>query len=258
MLTRLLLLACAVLLLVPTAGRADPLPTLDADATRALASALRSAVLQFLPSPLYESNPGWGQTREVKTGWKLTGQGMKSRLESVRSPRNDGLWRKIKVIALRPADTFTLDLRDLHQTGPGRLAFTVAVTLDVHVSIEQQSWRAGLRLYSTSLEARLRAKLQLACEAEADLQVVEGTLPDVIFRLHVIRADLGYDNLVVEHVAGVGGTAARMLGEAVRSGIRRFDPAVERHALERADATIVRAAGTREVRISLGRLLGMK
>jgi hypothetical protein len=255
MFTRFFLFTSAVLLLVATVGRAEPLPVLDADSTRPLAMALRKAILQLLPNPLYESSPGWGQMREVQTGWKVTGHGLHSRLEAVRSPRNDGLWRKIRVVALRPSETFSLDLRELRQAGPGRLTFTAALALDVHLSIEQQRWKAGVRLYSASLEARLHVKLQLDCEAEADLDFKDGTLPDVIFRLRLVRANLDYDNLVVEHAAGLGGTAARWLGEAVRSGLHRFDPAVERHALERADVTLVRAFGTREVRLSLGRLL---
>ena len=39
-------------------------------------------------------------------------------------------------------------------------------------------------------------------------------MPNIIFRLRVTKADVTYDNLVVEHLNGVGGSAARLMGEA--------------------------------------------
>lgn len=244
----LLLLAAA-----GTASSADPVP-LPADSRGALVTALRAGILQLLPNPLYEASPGWGQTRRAAVGLRWEGHGLLRNPQVSRSPRNDGLWRKVRISAINLPGSFSLDVRDIRQDGP-RLLFSVFVSLDVRAEIEQQRWEAGVRLYSTSVTARLRAKLRLDCEAEATLEFKDMTLPDAVIRFRVVRADLGYDNLVTEHAAGVGGTAARFLGEAVRSGVRRFAPAVERVALEHAGAAIVRAGQTREVRISLGRLL---
>ena len=72
--------------------------------------------------------------------------------------------------------------------------------------------------------------------------------------MRVTRADAGYDNLVVEHINGIGGSAARLMGEALRGGLKQFKPSIERDLLARVDAAIVRAADTREVRIGLSRL----
>jgi hypothetical protein len=260
---RLPFAAAGLLLLLPAPGgatpparaSADPVPPLGAGSARVLAGALRAALLQMLPSPLYQASPGWGETREFKTGLKLTGRGLQTRLESVWSPRNHGRWRKVSLTALNLPDSLAFDLRDLRQPAPDRLAFTVVLALDVRADIEQQRWQAGTRLYATDVRARLRAKLKLDCEAEVVLNSKDGALPDLVCRLRVTRADVDYDNLVVEHVGGVGGTPARLLGEAVRSGVRRFAPDVERGLLDRAGAAVARAAGTREVCVSLDRLV---
>jgi hypothetical protein len=251
-----------LLLLLPPTGRATPpeagaakvanvLPPLDPAAAPALAKALCGVLIQQMPSPLYEASPGWGATREFKTSLRWTGR----RLESVRSPRNHGLWRKVKLTPLNIPNSLVFEVRDIRQPTPERVAFHVFLALDVRADIEQQRWQAGTRLYAASLEARMRVQLKLDCEAEADLDVKAGALPDVVFRLRVVRADVDYDNLVVEHLGGIGGTAARLLGEALRSGVRKLTPAVERGLLDRAGAAITRAAGTREVRVSLDRLL---
>jgi hypothetical protein len=258
--------SAGLLLLLAALASADPppnirvprlenvLPLLDASSPEALAGVLRGALIQFLPNPLYEASPGWGNTREVARGLVWRGQGLHVHPEVTRSPKNDGLWRKIHLQATNLQDTLVFDLRDVRQPAPGRLTFTAFLSFDVDTEIEQQKWDAGVRVYSTSVRARLRARLRLDCEAEARLDFAGSLLPDAVFRLHVVRADLGYDNLVVEHAAGLGGTAARLLGEAVRSSLHRFHPSVERGLLEKADAALVRAGDTHEVRISLSRM----
>jgi hypothetical protein len=238
---------------IPSLG--DVLPLLDAGSPDALAGVLRGALVKLLPAPLYEASPGWGQTREVASGVRWRGQGLQVHPEVARSPKNDGTWRKVRVTADNLRDSLVLDLRDVRQPDPLHLTFTVFLSADLNAEIERQRWEAGVRLSSASVRARLRARLRLDCEAEARLEAGDSFLPDAVFRLHVARAELSYDNLVVEHVAGVGGTAARLVGEAFRGGVRRFDPAVERGLLERADAAIVRAGDTHEVRVSLGRVL---
>jgi hypothetical protein len=72
----------------------------------------------------------------------------------------------------------------------------------------------------------------------------------------VLQADLNYDHLVVEHMAGVGGDAAKVLGEAVYATVRGLRPSLERNLLAKANAAIVKAGDTREVRVSLLSLLG--
>jgi hypothetical protein len=238
-----------------TAPGDSALPAIDANSLASLAGALRGALVQFLPNPLYEASPGWGHTRDIASGLHWSGQGAHMRAEVTRSPRNDGLWRKIRLTAINIPNTLVFDVRNVRQTPSLRLGFTVIAAMDVRAEIEQQRWQAGVRLYSTSVAARLRLKLQVDCECEARLDFKDAVLPDAVFQLHVVRADVGYDNLIVEHAARMGGTAARLLGEAVRSGLRRFDPALERSLLDRARAAIVRAGEAREVRVSLSRLL---
>ncbi len=67
-------------------------------------------------------------------------------------------------------------------------------------------------------------------------------------------AYLGYDNLVVEHVAGVGGEAAKLIGDAVKKGLDQWHPSLERELLAKADAALVKAGDLKEVRVSLASL----
>jgi hypothetical protein len=138
----------------------------------------------------------------------------------------------------------------------GRMTFTAFISFDTHIDFDRQIWHTGTRTYSGSIRARLRIKLTLHCEATARLDSRGAVLPDAVFRLRVLQADSGYDNFVVEHIAGMGGEAAKLLGDAARGSLKQWRPSMERELLAKADAAIVKAGDTKEVRVSLSKLLG--
>jgi hypothetical protein len=212
------------------------------DSTAALAGNLRAFLVKSLPEPLFEDRRHWDQKKPGPRG----------------KMRNDGRWWKVTAQALDPARTLVLDLKDLEKPAPGRTVFVGYLALDVRVNVERQLWRAGLRLYSTSTRARLRVKLTVKCEATTRIQPTGTLVPDAVFRLRVLESDVRYDNLVVEHTAGVGGEAAKLIGDLVVGGAHRFKPSVERNLLARANAAVVKAGDTKEVRLSLLGLLNGK
>ena len=71
---------------------------------------------------------------------------------------------------------------------------------------------------------RFRIHLRLKCEVTSHLERTGGTIPDLVFRMRVVNADVMYDSLVFEHVLGLGGEAAKLIGEAVKGGVHRFNP----------------------------------
>ncbi len=220
------------------------------DGLEALGAALKPLLMQALPPVLYEKEHDWG--RQVPTASGLEWRGLRPRV--TKSPRNDGVWRKIRVTAQDLPRTLELRLSDLQNVGPDRQTFKVFLAFQAGVEYEQQNWEHGLRLYSGSAEARVRVKLMLACESTFRVESTKQLRPDLIFLLRVVKAELSYDNLVFEHLAGIGGSGARLLGEALRSSLKQWRPSLERELLGRASAAIVRAADTREVRLGLGGL----
>jgi hypothetical protein len=240
----------------PDAG--PPLPAMTDREAHALAGTFRALLVEHAPHVLYEAAPGWGQTARVAHGLKWTGKHVPLRPEVTYGEKNDGKWRRIRVTADNLADTLIFDIRRVRNPQPGRMTFEVFISFDAHVDYEQQDWDAGVRLYSGEARARLRVKLRLGCEAVTRLEPNGSLLPDAFFRLRVTRADLRYDNLVVEHVAGVGGEAAKVLGDAVKGGLSDWHPSLERDLLTRANAAIVKAGDTREVRLSLVSLFNSK
>jgi hypothetical protein len=264
-----IVLPCLVCVFCTSLANADPpapaktldagniLATLGGGSVDALAGSLRGFLVKAMPSPLYEDTRHWGIQKSV-SGVKWRGKGIHVHPEKINVMKNDGRWWKVRVTADRLPDTLIFDLRDAHIIEPGRMTFTAFISFDTHAEYERQTWHVGRRTYSGSIRARLRVKLTLHCEATAQLDGNGGLLPDAVFRLRVLQAESGYDNLVVEHIAGVGGEAAKLLGDAAHGSIKQWRPSMERDLLAKANAAIVKAGDTKEVRVSLSKLLGKK
>src|SRR6202035_745045 len=80
-------------------------------------------------------------------------------------------------------------------------------------------------------------------------------LSDFIFRIRVTKSDLSFENFVLEHAAGIGGEGAKLLGDAVKHSLHEWHPSLERELLAKANAAIVKAGDTKEVRLSLHNLM---
>lgn len=223
----------------------------------ALAGSLRGYLVDNLPPVLFEDSKNWGHTTRVrKVHWK--GSGLRVRPEVIEVEKNDGTWRKIRANADNLPNSLIVDLRNFQQPEAGPMTFDVFLAFDLKVHYDQQNWERGLRLYSGSARARMRIKVLTKCELTARLETNGGLIPEAVVRLRVTKANLSYDNLVVEHIAGVGGEMAQLLGDAIKGSIHEWHPSLERDLLAKANAAIVKAGDTKEVRISVGKLLKKK
>jgi hypothetical protein len=257
-----MLLACLFMMLPGGVAAAGPVDGNDnssgsqppGGSGAALAEPLRELLMRNLPTPLYEANPGWGHTAKTTTRVHWTGSGLHVHPHAKKDERNDGVWRKVRVTAENLPRSLILELRNIQHPEPGRTSFEVLLAFDARVEYEQQKWKAGVRLYSGSARARLRVQLALDCELITRLEWGSKIAPEAVFRLHVVRSNLSYSHVVVEHIAGVGGEAAKLIGEAIERGMHQWRPSLERNLLLKANAAIEKAADTKEVRIGLGSL----
>ena len=208
------------------------------DSRSALAGALRNELVDKLPSPLAEASPGWGHTK------RFGGHDKKQ-----------GKWRRIGLYALNPRDTLVIDVRDIKPAADGSVAFSVYLLCDARVEYTEHVYEAGIRVLATSARARLRLHLQVDCQADARLDASALWVPDLVLSIRATKAAVTYDNLVVEHAAGMGGDAARLMGEGVKKALHELRPGLEASWLAKADAAVVKAGHAREVRLNLAKLV---
>lgn len=234
----------------PGVGAAEPVLLGKTEAE--LSGNLRGLLLDNLPDPLYDKSVDWGRTKSVKVPRLNRGRVYLDRVE-----KNDGRWRKLQVEALNPKNTLALDIRHVENPEPGKVTFTVHLAADVRLDGTQQHWESGLKLYSTSVRGRARVQAMLHCETTMKTEFVK-LLPEVVLSFKVTKAETAYDNLVVEHVVGVGGEAAKLIGDAGHELIHHWKPSLERNLLERANRAVEKALADKTVRLTLSKLFKSK
>lgn len=228
----------------PISGAGQPA---NDDTLEKLSADLKPLLLEAIPEVLYEKEENWGHQTMVFNGLKW--RGLKPEVQ--KSPRNDGRWRRIKIVPRDMPGSFVVKLSELKSIHAEKQTFKVQLALMTGVHFEQQNWESGIRLWSGSVRARLRLVADLQCESLMKWEQGKSLIPDLILRLRVEQANVAYDQLHFEHVNGVGGEAAEILGQTFHSALKQWRPSIERRLLERANIALVKAADTREIRIGL-------
>ena len=216
--------------------------------------ALKPFLIDALPATLYEKTDNWDHQVLVPVGVKWRG----IRPQLTKSPRNHGEWKKLIISTQELPRTMDLKIYDVKTIDAEKQTFKVFLTFQMGVYYDQQNWESGARLWSGSVRARAQIKLDMDCENTLRIEFDKNGLPDFILRLRVTGAKLHYDKLVVEHINGIGGDAAKLIGDAAHRCMNQWRPSIERDLLAKANAAIVKAADTREIRVGFGGLIKTK
>jgi hypothetical protein len=229
---------------------------LDSAEVRSFEKSLRELLLKNLPDPIVKSDRGWGHQKEAVVRTNFLRDGPRLRTERVMGMKNDGVWRRVSIRAANPEQTLALGITEAAFPDAGRTTFTAMIGVDCDLKFEQQIWRSGRRFYSGETRGRCHAAVLLKCEVTSRTETKPNSfIPDLIFRVKVTEAKLFYEKLVIEHTAGLGGDAAKLLGDIFLDTVKQARPDLERELLNKANTAIVKAADTKELRISLDAFL---
>ena len=233
---------------------ADPTATGAAEA-QALTAFLRDVLLKNLPDPLVETGHDWGRQKDFVVGMTWH----KFKAEPRRADRNDGHWEKLRVQGIDPPHTLSLGVKNLTSPEPGRTTFDAVVALDIRLTYEQQFWKAGTRLTAARPAPAALAGPAGVRVYEPD-RAAAGVDPPGRGRAGPgdrRRADLPRPRLRAHRRRrrgrGEGDRRGRPGGaEEAQAGPRAPD------LLARANAGIVKAADTKDVRVEFDKLLAGK
>ena len=221
----------------------------------AIAKLMREAALQQMPDPLVKANDGWGKQKEFVVG-KVMLRNPKKFPEAPTELFNDGLWRRFTVSARDPQKTFAVGFAELVRPAPDTLNVTLNVAMDIDFKMEQQLWVRGRQLYSGETRGHCKGAVQLKAVVNHKTEFKPGTLlPEVTLKIKTTDAKIFYDGLTIDHTAGLDGEDAKKVGELVIDLVKKVMPDLERQLLEKGNAAIVKAAGTREIRLELDKVM---
>jgi hypothetical protein len=248
----------------PSKPRPEPLPLkapkmIDQpkpEEVAAITKLMRDMALQKMPDPLLKANDGWGKQKEYAVGRVMLRNVNRLPPEAPRVVVNDGLWRRFTVSARDPKETLAIGITELVRPAPDKMLVTINVAMDINFRMEQQLWKRGHMLYSGETRGHCKGAVQLKATVVHKTEFKPGSLvPDVALKITTTDAKLFYDKLVIDHTAGIDGPDAQALADAVIDLVKSIMPNLERDLIEKGNAAIVKAAGTREVRLELDKLM---
>ncbi len=221
----------------------------------AIAKLLREMALQKLPDPLIKSKHEWGKQKEFAVG-RVMLRNPKALPDAPRELFNDGLWRRFTVTARDPVETLAVSITELVRPDENKLLVTLNVGMDINFRMEQQLWKRGLMLYSGETRGHCKGAVQLKAVVSHTAEFKPGSLlPDIVLKVTTTEAKLFYDKLVIDHTAGLDGEDAKKMGDLVIDLVKSVKPDLEKQLLEKGNAAIVKAAGTKEVQVKLDKLM---
>lgn len=232
-----------------------PTPRSNPAEAAALTKVLRDLAERQIPDPLSKSSQNWGR-QKAYTRINRYREGLRIWSEPVQELRNEGVWRRTTVRLPEP-EKLALAVTELTHPEPGKIHATVAMVAErVDLRFEQQVWRNGLRLYGGETRAHCKGGLVLKAEVVTRSEIKKGSfLPVFSMKLRLTDADLYYENLVVDHTAGVDGDLAKAIGDALIDLVKAVKPDIEKDLRARAETAVIKAVGNREFQLALEKLL---
>jgi hypothetical protein len=222
----------------------------------AIAKLMRDMALKQLPTPLLKSNDGWGHQKEFAVGRVMLRNPTRVPPELPRELFNDGLWRRFTVSAREPDKTLAIGFTEMVRPAADKLNVTVTVALDIDFRMEQQMWVRGRQLYSGETRGHCKTAVQLKANVIQKTVPKPGSfIPDLQLTVTTTEAKLFYDKLVIDHTAGLDGEAADKVSGLVIDLIKKLMPDLEKQLLDKGGEAIVKAAGTKEIKLELDKLM---
>ena len=217
---------------------------------------MREMALKNMPTPLVTANDGWGKTKEFAVGKLILRNPERANPEMPREKFNDGLWRRFTVTARDPAETLAIGITELVRPTDDTMLVTLNVAMDINFRVEQELWKRGIRIFGGETRGHCKGGVQLKAKVVQKLAFNKpGSLvPDVTLVITTTDAKLFYDKIVIDHVLGLDGESAEKAGELVIDLIKAVKPDLEKELLEKGNAAIVKAAGTKEIKLELDKL----
>jgi len=231
------------------------LPQPKPEEAAGIARLMRETALQKLPDPLLKADNGWGKQKEFAIG-KVMLRDPKKLPDAPTQLLNEGLWRRFTVTAREPEKTLAIGFVELTRPAADQLNATINVAMDINFRMEQQLWVRGRQLYSGETRGHCKAAVQLKTVVHHKTEFKTGSfLPEVALKVTTTDAKIFYDGLTIDHTAGLDGEDAKKVGDLVIDLIKSVKPDLEGQLLEKGNAAIVKAAGTKEIRLELDKLM---
>lgn len=175
---------------------------------------------QLLPES-YHRDKDWDKQKRVYAGFNIKADD--GRLSTKRRWKevNHGRWLRydIRLGDVYDPQRLKVEVTDAYLGEDRRLHFKARVDTWVDVYLQQQQWNLGVRLYSMSVEADARLRMDIVGDIGFELDLTR-IPPDILADPHVSSIRLSLVDLNVDRISNVGGEVAESIGDVVKRILR--------------------------------------
>ncbi len=197
----------------PSALRADETNTTHAG--EEIDKLLTRIAFDSLPEK-FEDTKDWGEQSKRWDGIKWRREGLK--IESSRRWKmvNHGTWQKYSATMRNPEEEFSLQIKNMHETDAGKVAFEIHVAAHLNIVARQSQWVKGVQLYSVNAEGHAKVRLRVSIEMDVRMGVSRFP-PDIIMIPKATAAKLEIDQFRIDRISKVGGEVAQQISKRVEA-----------------------------------------
>jgi hypothetical protein len=200
-----------------------PLDMSDGQALRSV-QWLADLTLRKLPRTI-DGDKGWGDTKRVWAGVKVRLDGGKLKTNRRWRTPEHGRWVRYK-LQLPAVDQANKATAKIHQvdfvedeaTGVRRWLVDSTVIAPMKFEAQIQRWNLGVKLFSVTIQGRLRLRLNSSATIGFDTDYSE-IPPALVFDPNIKKAKISLETFEVERVSHIGGDVAEGWGEVVQEVI---------------------------------------
>ena len=222
----------------------------------ALAKTLRGLLLQHMPNPLVKANDGWGKQKEYVVGAVMLRNPKRFGPDAPRQMVNDGLWRRVTLTARKPAETLNLSIPELVRPTETTALLTVNTEMEVDFRVEHQLWTRGRQIYTGETRGHCKAAMTVKASVETKMEANPGALlPSITLVVKVTDVKLFHDKFIIDHTAGMDGPDAQKMGDFMLEVAKSVKPDLEAQLMEKANAAVLKAVGSKDIKVQLDKLL---
>jgi len=186
----------------------SPLPSPE------LGEMVKQIIIENVPLVIDEKK-GWGDQAHIFDGFKMSGKGLKVRMEPRKKLVNHGLWKHYRVNVVDPSRDLVIRFpRMEYQKGQG-IAFTVEVLVHAHGYFNMQQHSNGIQVFSAATDAEMDLRIVLEGTIGVRLEPTEW-FPDLFLQPRVQRVTLQLPNIDVERFGKMKGKLVHETGDSFR------------------------------------------
>ena len=202
---------------------AQPLDLSDAQALQAV-QWLASFALERMPRTI-DGDKNWGDTTRVWAGVKVRFDDGKLKTKRRYRKLKHGRWTRYQIelpdVDARhgvSAKIHNVEFQQRNKTGMPRWQVESTVVAPMKFEARVQRWNLGLKLFSVTIEGRMRLRMKSSALIGMDTDYRE-IPPALVFDPHIQKARINMETFEVERVSHVGGDLAEGWGEVVQEVI---------------------------------------